>query len=198
MEVIEFCAASDARHREQAFIDSFVNDPMCLNKHKTALGDGARRKLTTQEHHKKNYIPHPRVLKEKLPKIYKPLQNKSVVKYDANGIETCRFLSITAAARDAGILRDSMSDHLKRVKLKSGKPFYRLADDTRRYMVGKKEPKPPLKYPEMSGGKFVLDTKTGVFYYSVKDLCDVYGFSHKRMCDKLSGSRRNNTHFVYA
>jgi hypothetical protein len=200
MEIIEYTTVNERRVRETYHLEKEINHPLCLNKHRTALGDGSTKKLVNQERHKRTYIPHPRVLKEKLPKVYKPLQNKAVIKYDAIGNEICRFVSISDAAKDAGVRRDSMREHLLHVKLKSGKPYYRTVGDTRPYSVGKKEkePKPPIQYPEMSGGKFVLDTQTGVFYYSVRDLCDLYPFKHKTMCAKLSGDKRNNTQFVYA
>jgi group I intron endonuclease len=46
--------------------------------------------------------------------------------------------------------------------------------------------------------KIILDTNTGVFYYCIKELTDLYNFNHRNMCRYLSGSRKNKTQFIYA
>jgi hypothetical protein len=213
MEVIEFVPKEFTRQRETDYINMNLSSPFLLNKHKTAIGDGSRKKLSSQERHKRKYVPKQRVLKPKKPKVsnYVPKgkwvappghifsQSKAVVKFGVDCSIIARYDSISQAASSAGIGKRTMEKHLKRLKLKGGKPYYRTECDKRPYSVGKKEPIPkiPIKYPEMSGGKFVLDTLTGVFYYSVRDLCDLYGYKEKSIYKKLSGDARNNTQFVY-
>lgn len=48
--------------------------------------------------------------------------------------------------------------------------------------------------------KTVLDTQTGVFYDSLKELCSLYGFSYSTMKNRLQvkGNFVNNTQFIYA
>ncbi len=46
--------------------------------------------------------------------------------------------------------------------------------------------------------KIVLDTETGVFYYSVKEVSELYGFKYETFKSKLNGKNRNNTQFIYA
>lgn len=46
--------------------------------------------------------------------------------------------------------------------------------------------------------KFVLDTQTGVFYESAKEVSDLYGFKQSTFRCKLNGNSKNNTKFIYA
>lgn len=46
--------------------------------------------------------------------------------------------------------------------------------------------------------KTVLDTQTGVFYYSVREVSDLYGFKYENFKSKLNGKNRNTTQFIYA
>lgn len=46
--------------------------------------------------------------------------------------------------------------------------------------------------------KLVLDTQTGVFYNSIKELCELYGYKYDTIKSKLNGKLKNNTQFIYA
>lgn len=46
--------------------------------------------------------------------------------------------------------------------------------------------------------KIVLDTQSGVFYYCLKELTDLYGLNHRNMARYLSGVRKNKTIYIYA
>lgn len=46
--------------------------------------------------------------------------------------------------------------------------------------------------------KIVLDTATGVFYPSVRELCKLYGYSECTIGRQLIGKRPNKTSFIYA
>lgn len=46
--------------------------------------------------------------------------------------------------------------------------------------------------------KIVLDTQTGVFYYCLKELTDLYNLNHRNMARYLSGLRKNKTNYIYA
>lgn len=45
--------------------------------------------------------------------------------------------------------------------------------------------------------KIVLDLNTGVFYNSVKELCDLYGYNQCTIGRRLNGTRKNDTNFKY-
>jgi hypothetical protein len=45
--------------------------------------------------------------------------------------------------------------------------------------------------------KIVLDVNTGVFYNSVKELCDLYGYNQCTIGRRLNGTRKNDTNFKY-
>jgi group I intron endonuclease len=45
--------------------------------------------------------------------------------------------------------------------------------------------------------RIVLDTQTGVFYYCLKELTDLYNLSHRNMARYLSGTRKNKTKYIY-
>jgi hypothetical protein len=46
--------------------------------------------------------------------------------------------------------------------------------------------------------RLVLDTQSGVFYYCLKELTDLYGLNHRNMARYLSGARKNKTIYIYA
>jgi hypothetical protein len=142
-------------------------------------------------------VPRPRKIKK--PKVYKPPQNKPVVKFSKTGEFIERYNSIADAIRSVGVHERTFSKHLKRTRIISGmKGFvFRLEDDKRPYTIGRKPPKPKKDFLEMSAGRFVLDINTGVFYYSVRDLCDLIGVKEKQMYKKLSGTAKNNTQYRY-
>lgn len=45
--------------------------------------------------------------------------------------------------------------------------------------------------------KIVIDLETGVFYYSAKEVSDLYGFKQSTFRCKLNGTNKNNTQFIY-
>lgn len=45
--------------------------------------------------------------------------------------------------------------------------------------------------------KIILDINTGVFYYSLVELCDLYNLSIATMCRKFTNKYPNNTQFIY-
>jgi group I intron endonuclease len=47
-------------------------------------------------------------------------------------------------------------------------------------------------------GKPILDTQTGVFYTSLVELCDLYGFNYDVYKSNLNGKCKNRTSFIYA
>ncbi len=46
--------------------------------------------------------------------------------------------------------------------------------------------------------KIVIDTYTGVFYYSLRELCLSEEINYSTLKSKLNGSVRNNTKYMYA
>ena len=46
--------------------------------------------------------------------------------------------------------------------------------------------------------RIVLDTQSGVFYYCLKELTDLYELDHRNMSRYLSGARKNKTIYIYA
>jgi group I intron endonuclease len=46
--------------------------------------------------------------------------------------------------------------------------------------------------------RIVLDTESGVFYYCLKELTDLYNLNHRNMSRYLSGARKNKTIYIYA
>jgi group I intron endonuclease len=46
--------------------------------------------------------------------------------------------------------------------------------------------------------RIVLDTQSGVFYYCLKELTDLYDLNHRNMSRYLSGARKNKTIYIYA
>jgi len=46
--------------------------------------------------------------------------------------------------------------------------------------------------------RIVLDTQSGVFYYCLKELTDLYDLNHRNMSRYLSGVRKNKTIYIYA
>jgi group I intron endonuclease len=53
------------------------------------------------------------------------------------------------------------------------------------------------KGAKSNSARLVLDTQTGVFYYCLKELTDLYGLSHRNMARYLYGSRKNKTQYIY-
>ena len=53
--------------------------------------------------------------------------------------------------------------------------------------------------PNLKGDKYkiILDVKTGVFYYSLKELCTLYNLKYTTMRDRLEGKVSNKTQFIY-
>ena len=45
--------------------------------------------------------------------------------------------------------------------------------------------------------KIVLDIEMGIFYDSVKELCDLIGVKHSTMRARLNGTLKNNTKYIY-
>lgn len=70
----------------------------------------------------------------------------------------------------------------------------------RKKLVNKKEKVKPLKsvVKIIKGSKIVIDTQTGVFYYSLKEVCILYNLSYTSMRKKLSGRMTNTTNFLFA
>ena len=54
------------------------------------------------------------------------------------------------------------------------------------------------KKPICGRGKPVLDTQTGVFYTSLIELCNLYGFNYDIYKSNLNGKCKNRTNFIYA
>jgi group I intron endonuclease len=46
-------------------------------------------------------------------------------------------------------------------------------------------------------GKLVLDLNTGIFYISLKELCDLNGYKYETMYARLIGINKNNTNFIF-
>lgn len=45
--------------------------------------------------------------------------------------------------------------------------------------------------------QIILDTQTGIFYYSLRELCDLYKFNYNTMGNRLNGGLKNHTNFIY-
>jgi len=45
--------------------------------------------------------------------------------------------------------------------------------------------------------KIILDTNTGVFYYSLRELCTLYGFNYHTLKNRLRGALKNKTPYIY-
>jgi len=66
------------------------------------------------------------------------------------------------------------------------------------FYYGKKRPEHSLKMiGKKYDGKVVLDLNSGVFYLSLKDLCDLYGYKYVTMYARLSGRLKNETNFIF-
>ena len=45
--------------------------------------------------------------------------------------------------------------------------------------------------------KIILDTQSGVFYYTMKEIETLYSFNHSDISKMLNGKKQNNTNFIF-
>ena len=104
--------------------------------------------------------------------------------YKKEGIENINFNFRKYRQRRGEKLprKDRVSSNLNYVK----KP---ISEETRRKL--KNRDNYQLK-------KIVLDIQTGVFYSSLKEVCDLYSLNYNTMKQRLRGELKNNTQFIYA
>lgn len=53
-------------------------------------------------------------------------------------------------------------------------------------------------FPQGFKSKIVLDIHSGVYYNSLKEAADLYGFDRRSLASQLSGQCKNKTQFIYA
>lgn len=101
-------------------------------------------------------------------------ETKLKIKLNRTGLKATNETKLKMSNTRKGVLRGSFSDtHKKNISL------------------AKSNTKNPKKC------KTILDIQTGVFYYSVLEICDLYKLKYSTLRCKLNGSDKNNTQWIY-
>ena len=76
---------------------------------------------------------------------------------------------------------------------------FKEGDLEKRYLAVHKKTTTSLPKNERlaNNAKIILDTQTGVFYYGIKDLANLYNLNYEIIKSRLNGKLRNNTQFTY-
>ena len=185
IEIIEICEIEELDCRERYWQDFYeVKDrSKGLNCVLTACGDK-----------KEERFPSYRVEKLKFPKKKEEIKNKIID-------ERC-------GSTPLGVKGRKMTE-FERFKLSVSKGKYsleekqKLLDDFKEGDLEKRLRKVNSSSYRTPKGKYrvgikpVLDTQSGVFYVSLKEVCELYGFNYSTMKQRLSGKLKNNTSFIY-
>ena len=169
IEIIEICEVEDLDCRERYWQDFYnVKDrELGLNCVLVACGDMEEEKLKVRESRFLN--------KPKKEKVVKPKQTELQREFNRFRMSVTRNKSLTQKEKENLLINFKEGD----LELRINKP------KSLNHETNKKRFRP------------VLDTETGVFYTSLKELCILYGYNYGTMKQRLGGYLKNKTPFIY-
>ncbi len=200
-EIIEVVPKEKLLLKETEYIQANISNDKCLNRRTNPAANIGIKPLPLHlikpRKPKKEYVySYTRKGRFTPPDDFVWDGSKAVYQFTLKGEFIKKYKSIQSAANYIGVNSSTISDHVKsnRVKGVSGYVF-RTEDNMNFTVITKKNKiKPMLDI----GGRPVIDTNTGVFYYSVRELAELLCVKDKWLYKRLNGDAANKTQYRYA
>ena len=180
IEIIEICEIEDLDCQERYWQDFYdVKDrEVGLNCVLTACGDKKEERFPSYKNEKLNKS------KEKI--------EKKIDKRCRKLTEFERFKISVRRGKESEEEKQNLLDNFKEGDLES-----RLRKNGHHLYKEKRDKNIPLKRKIRHSVFPVLDTQSGVFYESLKEVCELYGLNYGTMKQRLNGRLKNKTPFIY-
>lgn len=181
IEIIEICEIEDLNCRERYWQDFYdvKNRELGLNCVLVACGDKKEEKF-------------PSYRTEKL----KIVKKKTVDKRCGNSPLGTKGRKLTEFERfKLSVSKGKYSEEEKQKLLDN----FKEGDLGKRYLNIRKKPTTRVSKNErlINNAKIILDVQTGVFYYGIKDLIELYDLNYEVIKSRLNGKLKNSTQFIY-
>ena len=182
IEIIEICDIEDLDCRERYWQDFYnVKDrELGLNCVLVACGDKKEERFPSYRTEKLKKAK-PKVVDERCGKTPLGTKGRKLTEFE-------RFKLSVSKGKYSSEEKQKLLDNFKEGDLEK-----RLIE-----VKNNKHKEPKFDHKVRRGTRPVLDIQSGVFYYSLKEVCNLYGFNYDTMKQRLKGRLKNNTPFIYA